>query len=67
LNKGWGENRWRRVVRFRLGNERQKRKGTGRRRIREFADCAAERKRHGNTYGKDTEIGRRGEEPDKRR
>jgi len=46
---------------------RQKREDIGRRRIRKFADCAKERKRHESTYGRNAEIGRRGEEPDKRR
>jgi len=26
LRKGWGESRWRRVIKFRLGNEIDKRK-----------------------------------------
>jgi len=60
LKKGWGENRWRRIARFRLGGTRQKREDTGRRKIRKFADCMGEKKRHGSTYGRGAEIGRRG-------
>jgi len=55
LRKGWGENRWKRVIRFRLGNEikviigKTKKKG--------YAGCVEGGWRHRNMCGRDVETG----------
>jgi len=40
---------------------KQKKEGTERRKIRKYADCVEEKKRHGSICGRGAEIGRRGE------
>lgn len=61
FEKGMGESRWRRVARFRLGNEMRE-AITGRWRKGRRASCVGgerERERHGSTYGAES-GGRRG-------
>jgi len=54
LKKEWGEERWSRIARFRLGNEIEERKREKRNHVGYVEE---ERWRHGNTFGRDVENG----------
>lgn len=58
MKKEWGENRWRRIARFRLRNEIRE----GRyweEEIKRRCIYEGETKRHGSIYGRDVENGKK--------
>lgn len=61
LKKRWGESRWKRIARFRLGNEMRERADTGESKGRGNADCVEGNESLGNTCGRDAGVGQREE------
>lgn len=62
MKKGWAESRWRRVARFRLGNEMRESKYWEEKERKEFKrNYVEEIGKHGNMYGKIISNGEKGE------